>query len=324
MKELGEREKKGRLMAMLSLEAALVFPAVLILILSLIGAIQAEQDAIILSHALDQTAREVALLLPLADLAEQYLDPVSLIKELIPDQTLAAFALDGLSDLAATALASPFLLERVDSWARATAHSQGRRPPQGARRLAIDFDRERQSIWLQLTYDQSRWPIEHQAFIRSRIPIWNAGLFKDTGEGEEEKEKGEIWLLPNFERGQRIRSLFGGHLPLSYPVIAAWNGSEAVAIKSMDLTAPSWSSPSASGRRIDQFVRDLSSFEGAGGEGPSPGEIRSKRLILVIPDNDIEWKTAGLVAGWKAAAAVYGVNLDIREFGTSHAHEPVE
>ena len=56
----------------LTLEAALVLPMVLVILFAFIGAVQGQEEAMVLSHALDQTAREVALLLPLADLAEAW------------------------------------------------------------------------------------------------------------------------------------------------------------------------------------------------------------------------------------------------------------
>ena len=312
--------KKGtRLSAILSFEAALVFPLILMLIFTFIGGIQGEQDAMILSHALDQTAREAALLLPLADLLEKYVDPKSFIEEVIPDTTLAGIALDGLADIGATVLASPFLLERVDRWARATAQSQGGKAPIGARRLAIDVDGSSQTIWLCLSFEQTTLFTRGWTEVKSRIPIWNAHLFKEE-EDESQQDRDGIWLLPNFERGQAIRKIFGGHLPQFYPVIASWDGRQAVSIKSMDLTAPSWSSPSAVSQRISKLVQDLAVFEGAGGEGPQAGQIRSKKLILVIPDNEIGWKTQGLVNQWVRDARNQGVTLEVREYGTSHAH----
>ncbi|HPX93860.1 MAG TPA: hypothetical protein PK646_06540 [Bacillota bacterium] len=320
MKSLNDKSEKGRLHGMLSLEAALIFPVILTLLLVFVGAIHGEQDAMIISHALDQTSREIALLLPLADLLDNMAEPLSGIRELIPDRTLAGMVESGLSDIAATVLASPFILQRVDHWVRATAHSQGRRAPSGARRLAIDFDKDRRTIWLCLSFQQNGFLAGQIIEVKSRVPVWNAHPFSEGPEEDEQSKEG-IWSLPNFERGQAFRRIFGGHLPHFYPVIAGWNGHEAVSIKSMDLTAPSWSSSAAAGRRVRQLVDQLASFEGAGGEGPLPGQIQSRRLILVIPDNEIAWKTSETLGQWRYQASLAGVSLDIREYGTSHAHQ---
>lgn len=317
------KDRQVSLGGMLSLEAALVLPFVLILMLAFLGAVQGVQDAMILSHALDQTSREIALLLPLADLLDNLADPLARIREIIADETLAGLALDGLSDLAATVLASPFILQRLDHWVQATAYSQGRRAPAGARRLAVDFDKDRQSIWLCLSFEQRGLLSREWIAIRSRVPVWNSHSFAEAGE-EDGGEGDGIWELTNFERGQAFRRIFGGHLPQFYPVIAAWNGSEALSIKSMDLTAPSWSSPAAAERRVMQLVESLAAFEGAGGEGPMPGQIGSRRLILVIPGNTIDWKTQQLLQQWRLSAQVAGVILDIREYGISHAYLPAE
>lgn len=308
----------------LSLEAILVIPMALVIVFAFIGVLQGQEDAIILSHALDQTAREVALLLPLADLAEHYVDPVSWIQEVIPDPDLAQIALNGLGDMAATVLASPLLLKRLDYWAKATARSRQRRQPAGARCLAVDFDPARQSIWLCLTFERPNYLKADSCQIKARVPVWNAHLFKQPGEEEDEEEDDDIWSLSNFERGLAFRRLFGGHLPQFYPVIASWDGHEAVSIKSMDWTAPTWSSPASVKRRLDGFIQDLASFEGAGGEGPSPGDIQGRRLILVIPCNDLDWKTGSLLDAWRQDAARQGVILDIREYGISRVHEPLD
>lgn len=309
--------------ALLSLEAVLIFPLVLLLLFTFLGAIQGEHDAMILTHALDQTAREVALLLPLADLAEQYLDPASWIRELVPDEFLAGVALDGLADMAATTLASPFLLRRLDVWAKATAESRQVRQPSGARRMVVDFDEDRKSIWLCLSFERSNLFVSDWCQIRARVPVWNTHSFTQTGEGTDPSQD-PIWSLSNFERGLAFRKMFGGHLPQFYPVIAAWNGHEALAVKSMDWTAPTWSSPAAVEGRIDGFVSDLANFEGAGGEGPSPGEIGARRLILVIPGNEIAWKTEALLGEWRRKAGRAGVTLDIREYGISRVHQAVD
>ena len=305
----------------LTREAALVLPMVLIILFAFIGAVKGQEEAMILSHALDQTAREVALLLPLADLAEAYVDPGAWIREIIPDPGLADLALNGLGDMAATVLASPLLLQRMDYWAQSIAHSRQVKLAGGARRLAVDFDPARQSIWLCLTFERPNYLMTDHFQVRSRVAIWNAHLFKGEEEGEEEEDD-NIWDLSNFERGLAFRRIFGGHLPQFYPVIAAWDGREAVSIKSMDWTAPSWSSPSAVKRRLDGFISDLALFEGAGQEGPEPGQIESRRLILVIPGNALDWKTPGLLDLWRQDASRQGVILDIREYGISQAHLP--
>lgn len=314
--------KKRKMAGTLSLEAALTLPLVLLLLFTFLGLIQGEEDSLILAHALDQTARETALLLPLADMIDDLGDPLALIRDLIPDEALARLALDGLSDMAGTVLASPLLLERVDLWARATASARSRRPPGGARRLALDFDQDRRSIWLLLSFEHKTLLHTEWRTVRSRIPLWNRGSLLGTEDREGNEDADSVWLLHNFERGAIIREKFGGCLPEFYPVIAAWDGREALAIKSMDWTAPTWSDPAAVKKRLDGFVADLAAFEGAGSPGPQTGEIQMRRLILVIPDNAIAWKTAGLLDSWKGEADRMGVLLEIREYGTSEAYSP--
>lgn len=306
--------------ASLSLESVLVFPLILIVMLVFIIALEGEQDAMVLSHALDQTAKEMSLLLPAADLLERVVDPEVLVGKWIPDELLARFTLDGITDIAATVLASPFILNRVDTWAAIIAKGRNRTKPMGERRLAVDVDNENKSVWLILSLRRDAPTGEFHDVIRSRVPIWNAGLLKEN-ESSDEEDRDSIWELSNFQRGNAFRKMFGGHLSQFYPVIAAWDGTEATSIKSMDWTAPSYSSAVKVEKRLQHFVSELAVFEGAGGDGPQPGSIRRRRLILIIPDNEIAWKSHTLLEKWRATAARRGVTLDIREYGTSHAHD---
>lgn len=316
--------RKTCLKGTISLEAALVFPIVIAIILLFLLAIQTVRDSIILAHALDQTANEVALLLPLEDALESVVDQEEWIRKIVSDQTLAKIAVDGMADLASTLLASPFILNRVSYWARQTAEGQHCSPPDGEMKLAFDFDKNRRTCWLILSYRKTIPKGAPWQVIRSRVPIWNVYLFEEkdhTSNEEEQKEKDNVWMLSNFERGAAIRAAFGGHLPPFYPVIAIWNGVEAVSIKSMDITAPTYRSQAATEKKIMHHVESLAVFEGAGEEGPSPGEIQKRRLILVIPDNSVSWKTNEVISFWKKKAALSGVILDVREYGTSHAYQ---
>ena len=318
--------RKMRLKGTISLEAALVFPVMIAIILLFVLAIQTVRDSIILGHALDQTANEIALLLPLEDVLESVVDAVDQeewIRKTVSDPTLAKIAVDGMSDLASTLLASPFILNRVSYWSRLTATGQHCSPPDGEMKLAFDFDKNRKTCWLILSYRKMMPQGAPWQVIRSRVPIWNVYLFeeRDDTSYEEDEDKDSVWMLSNFERGAAIRAAFGGHLPPFYPVIAMWNGVEAVSIKSMDITAPTYRSQDAAEKKIMHHVESLAAFQGAGEEGPSPGEIKKRRLILVIPDNSVSWKTSEVITCWQNMAASLGVILDVREYGTSYLYQ---
>ncbi|MGI6157549.1 MAG: hypothetical protein ACOYH4_03635 [Saccharofermentanales bacterium] len=304
----------------LSLEAVIVFPLILIVLFVMLGAVRAERDAMILAHALDQTADEIALLLPMADLAEAFGDPDDWLQKHMPDPTLRAVTLNATADVAATVLASPWILERVDYWATETARGLRVAVPVGARKLAVDVDEAHQSIWLILSFERTAPVPAGWSTVRSRVPIWNARLFSSDEDPDDEDET-NVWDMSNFDRGRAIRARFGGHLPPFYPVIAMWDGRQATSIKSMDWTAPTYADPGAVERKLMHFVDDLAAFEGVGGEGPAPGTIRSRRLVLVIPDNAIAWKTSAILSRWRSMASARGVTLDIRTYQTSHRYE---
>jgi hypothetical protein len=103
----------------------------------------------------------------------------------------------------------------------------------------------------------------------------------------------DIWSLGNFERGRRIREIFHANLPNNFPKIALYSNGVATAIHSLDTTAASYQTPSGIGRKIDEYVGELAKYDGQatpyGSEGITipPEDILSRRLVLVIPRNDI-------------------------------------
>ncbi|NTV91328.1 MAG: hypothetical protein HGA22_13370, partial [Clostridiales bacterium] len=54
-------------------------------------------------------------------------------------------------------------------------------------------------------------------------------------------DKDGIWLLDNFTRGKKLREIFGGDLPPTFPVLSGFKDGTALMIKSMDITAGSYS-----------------------------------------------------------------------------------
>ncbi|MDR1060752.1 MAG: hypothetical protein LBL83_06000, partial [Clostridiales bacterium] len=123
-----------------------------------------------------------------------------------------------------------------------------------------------------------------------------AWLYGESGSpeaGGEDADEFDIWALGNFERGKKIREIFHANLPQSFPGISAYEGGTATLIKSLDTTAASYQSAKTISQVIGGYVGDLAGYEGQEKPWGSDGivirreDIKARRLVLVIPKNDI-------------------------------------
>jgi RHS repeat-associated protein len=94
------------------------------------------------------------------------------------------------------------------------------------------------------------------------------------------------WALPPSPRGFVIEDALGGNLPKNFPTIDIYANGTATSIKSIDLTAPSYQSASRLTSRLNGYVRDVASFEGATFSGTriSSGSTTSRELVIAVPE----------------------------------------
>lgn len=129
--------------------------------------------------------------------------------------------------------------------------------------------------------------IRHQFTIPLRL--WDHG----DGSGKLDKggNAGNIWGYDNFKRGKILRRRFGGNLPMGFPVLSGFNNGNALVIKSMDLTKPTWSSPMEVQKQMELVLEDLSGYRGTGTEWGEKAilikenEIRGRYIKFIIPEN---------------------------------------
>lgn len=107
---------------------------------------------------------------------------------------------------------------------------------------------------------------------RAASRAWLGGT--ETGTAE---ESSSLWLLPNFERGRMIRQQFQANLPGNFPVIASFQGGTATMIKSLDATLPYYQAGDALYKQVRMYIDELQSF--AGQEKPWGSEA-----ITILPD----------------------------------------
>ena len=98
-----------------------------------------------------------------------------------------------------------------------------------------------------------------------------------------------VWELPSLKRGRVLEEIYGSNLPSFFPVIDIIDRKTGVAtmLYSVDATAPSYASERELLRKVLNMAEKLAAFE----EGECDGvtvtkkEIKSKKMILILPDN---------------------------------------
>lgn len=125
---------------------------------------------------------------------------------------------------------------------------------------------------------------------RASAKAWMQGNGGRKIGGEEE----DIWSLDNFQRGTRLRKIFGTNLPYNFPVIASFKDGTAGMIKSMDITADSYQTADSVRKKVYEYIDELADYQGQekswgrSGIAIREDEIMKRNLVLIIPGNSIE------------------------------------
>lgn len=316
-----------RYRAGVALETSIIlFPLVLILTTFII-LFYAKLMALNIRFALENTAEEMAAMIPLADLVleltgserESILEG---ILQKIPNRDLQELAKEYISSL----LIGPIIEKRVDYWL--SLKRQGGGIPIAKHNRQILLSRDQESAVLKLTmfvYFDTLFGQYTEEFS-SFIPIWSKQYSPQPAEGDEqEKEDSDIWSQDNFTRGRYFREKEGANLPLNYPVIAFYSQGLAKSIRSVDLTAPSYSSPEALSKLLNADFRRLSEFNHYSSRSDAfpdinPGDIREKQFILVVPNNMPETYNGHYFSRLREEAEMYDISLIVRRRGESHRY----
>lgn len=118
---------------------------------------------------------------------------------------------------------------------------------------------------------------------------WGDGRMPTVWIEDEAQDNGSIWSEDNFTRGKILRQMFGANLPDNFPVIAAYENGTAVMIKSLNHTSKSYKDASVFEKTIKEMIDSLAAFNGAEYAGIviKAEDIQSRRLILIMPENDL-------------------------------------
>ena len=124
------------------------------------------------------------------------------------------------------------------------------------------------------------------------VPYWGGlGLeVLNSEDGADSEVSDEIWSESSFARGRYFRDYAGANLAFNFPVIARFENGNAYSIKSIDLTAPSYSNLDYLGFHIDNLADQLSQFYGVENWGKDNinihrTDIRNKILYVIVPEN---------------------------------------
>lgn len=164
---------------------------------------------------------------------------------------------------------------------------------------------------------------------RARARAWLGGDTKKGVLGDDRDSPGgdDIWSLSNFQRGLKIRRIFGANLPDSFPVIARYEAGRAVMIKSMDITAASYQNGGTVEKTLKRYLKELREYQGQDKPWGRDGivirkeDIRKKELLLVIPENKADDAIEAVLDDVVRYADSIGINMVIERYGIKHTEE---
>ncbi|MEA4888222.1 MAG: hypothetical protein VB070_01970 [Clostridiaceae bacterium] len=260
-----------------------------------------------------------------------------LFSTVLPGFSWEEYAGDLLLDGSSTLLTGQLVLQRIDYWLdEAEAGQAGQLSGQNSSwraclssvRLYLDWQLNQRQLWICMAYSLKTpfGALERQT--QSVVPLWLG--CDDRQVNDEQSEKDAVWLLDPLNRGQLLRQKMGGDLPYDFPVIAQFDNGEAVSIKSMDLTAPGYQSETAATAQLAGHLDVLSLFQGTqyhkNGQNLviTADQIRSRRLLLVIPENCSQMWLDTTLTEWQNTAGARGVTLEIIRYGRSYRYKEAD
>lgn len=302
-----------------TLEAALILPFSLWLILLLTAWQYLSATEILLMNSMELLADEISLASSTFTSAEAAWDQLELYQLQGQEQELLDIGLELISE--------ELLSSRLYYYYHALRQTAAF-PQDYLVSLELDLDKSQEDThsvwWISLNYK-----LDAVVGSVSRHRRWPVGIWKPAArspaeeEAEQEAADESIWAADNFTRGKYFRDKYQANLPEFYPVIARYEAGTVTAIKSLDLNRATYQSSLALESQLAYMLQTLSDFSGSdqptGLSGkPSIGEadIRQKKLLLIVPENHAAWQSAPLQRFSNQAAAA-GVIVIIKKDGQS-------
>ena len=324
------KDKKGSV----TIESAICFTLVLVLIACIVSAINLYRTDILMTRSVNQCCENLSLLYPLSVPAG---DAASVILNAFPDTavdgTKAASVIGtvlkvsgGLSSLTDFRFEED-VLEGVLAGTMANNIATNYKERNGGSaffcpdEIDVRFDISSKRHIIEVTVDYSVVTVAGRRYkqIFQIIPLYGDSSL--ILEGSEPKNGGkDIWSLDNFSRGEAFRKIFNTNMPKTYPVIDDYSNGNAMSLKTIDLTSPYYKSNSRLNDAIKSDIDKLAAFKGGekqiNGSNYKVGSINSRTLTIVIPGNSPQDRR-DVVSSFKEYASSKGVTLEIREYGKS-------
>ncbi len=307
------KNKRGSI----TLETAIALPLLLFVAFSLLQYPVAAQAGLLIRNAADNTAAETAMVVAASDAAGIDDGLQRVLEEAVGDPEAAG----RLLDISAVLAGGPFIRERIIHWM--TPGDRTDPCLKGVHDLDVRIEGALSDgeVYLHVSYRLDLLFGTRSASFDTLLPVAHSV----SGSSVSADSDG-VWSLDNLERGRVLRIRNGGNLPMGYPVIAAYREGTATSIRSMDVTAPGLQSEDSVFDALCEEIDLLSSFDGTDrpwGSGQihiQPGDIRSRILFLVIPENPM----GPVVRAEMERAAVYadcaGISLVVSAQGISNRY----
>lgn len=324
------KNKKGSV----TVESAICFTGVLILIACIISALNLYRTDILMTRSVNQCCENLSLLYPLTVPAG---DAASVLLNAFPDTGVegtkagsvigtVAKAVGGLDSVSGHKLEES-VLDGVLAGTMANNIAKNFKQRNGGSAffcpddIDVRFDISSKRHIIEVTTEYSVLTVAGRKYrtIYSVIPLYGDSSLILQGDDPSDKN-GDIWSKDNFSRGEAFRKIFGTNLPKTYPVIDNDDNGNVSSLKSIDLTAPYYKSGSKINKSIKSDIDRLSSFSGADknidGKVYSVKNIKNRTLTVVIPKNSPSDRK-NTVKSLSDYAKSKGVNLVVKEYGNS-------
>ena len=289
-----------------TIEAAIAFTITLVLIASIVSAIDFYRTDILMRRSVEQTCEKMALLhpvsVPSADLMSAAVNAFPDLGvgdtkggEIISKVFSIGAGLDNatgqtLKELILQGLFSKTMEEQIrNAYIERNGGSDFFAP--GDIEVFFAINSRHHVIEVLTEYSVVTIAGTKTRSIYSVIPLYGEPVLMLNSEESKakEKDKDNIWSLSNFDRGEAFRDKYGANLPKTFPVIDAVDGGEVTAIRSIDLTSPYYQDVSNIEKKIKDDIRSLKGF------GPRSAtkkkkkyevtRVDSRHLKVIIPEN---------------------------------------
>lgn len=303
MNYMVSKSRKGSI----TIEVAIVFTVVLILITMIITAMNVQKTDMYMQQAIEQSSEDLSILGPFSRLGEIVVEG-SLEDEDIGENAKKAYSslvelsnaftdLTGLSteDLILNGMLSQKIKNDIASEFIARTDSRNLYTPDSIE-VVLGFDTEHFVIEEIITYSVNTIFGEIYRTNYSVIPFYGVYNSDFSGAATINKPSENInpWELSNFERGKHFSKEYGSNLPSTFPVIDVFENGKATSVVSMDLTKDTYGTEKNIKTKITEKLDAIKNFEGAdvviSGQRYTidKQDIKDKNLVIIIPANTPE------------------------------------